>query len=118
MTPTTALSSLAEAALSLVAKTEHLPLAALLQLRATSRYLCSELTGHMPPGVAQEAFCKEDRIQVSFLAISSFSVAHAQYLPDGAVNCSWSTSWSCSGWLALLSPGYPAASATCSSCPC
>ena len=94
--------SVAEAALSIVARTEHLPLTAVLRLRATTRYLCSELTGHMPHALLYKAACRLGRIQVGPDAVF-YAQARSARVPVARLDpaeCSWSRSWSCDDWLA------------------
>ena len=56
--------SLGEAALFVLVTSEHMPLAAILQLRATSRSLCEVITGHMPGKLGYELKGITDRNKV------------------------------------------------------
>ena len=66
-----ATGSLAESALAFVASSVHIELSTRLQLRATTRFLWSVITGHMPAARAYRAFIKPTRDQARWLLHSS-----------------------------------------------
>ena len=57
-------STIGEAALAILARTEHLKVAELVQLRATTRHLCTVITGHLPRSHSYRALHRSGRQQV------------------------------------------------------
>lgn len=79
--------NLAEAALAVLATTEHVSLTALANLRTTSHRLCDSITGHMPGKFRYNLVSRPDKIKVQAATCKPSRADHCGSKPLLTADC-------------------------------